>query len=153
MLGSYIGCEYWSVDLDQYDDPSGDPINADYGVVVSNPGDETVTLSFEVGTGDPVNIADPSVPPGEARQFVLPALNDDGTMGEIDWYSFQDALEDPYAYGDGAYYYGDGAYGDGDGYGDGRALSIAEVLVEVTEVGRPGLKVDFVCWPGKVPDA
>jgi len=76
---SYVGCEYWSVDLDQYDDPSGDPINAPYGVVISNPGDVIAHLIFEAGTGIAVTFPDQSVLPGQARQFQLPSLNVDGS--------------------------------------------------------------------------
>ena len=76
---SYIGCEYWSVDLDQYDDPMGDPKNAPYGVVISNPGSDTATITFEMGNGDTFEPVDPTVPGGSAKQFILPTLNDDGT--------------------------------------------------------------------------
>ena len=76
---SYIGCEYWSVDLDQYDDPAGDPKNAPYGVVISNPGSDTATITFEMGNGDTFEPVDPTVPGGSAKQFILPTLNDDGT--------------------------------------------------------------------------
>lgn len=76
---SYIGCEYWSVDLDQYDDPFSSPIDAPYGIVVSNPGLKTVNLQFIVGTGAPVDVVDPTVPPKSSRAFVLPSLNDDNS--------------------------------------------------------------------------
>ena len=76
---SYIGCEYWSVDLDQYPDPFGDPVNAPYGVVISNPGDSPATVSFEAGTGIAVDNPNPTIQPGEARKFLLPSLNDDGS--------------------------------------------------------------------------
>ena len=76
---SYVGCEYWSVDLDQYDDPAGDPVNAPYGVVVSNPGETVANVTFEAGTGVAVNFPDQSVAPGQARQFQLPSMNVDGS--------------------------------------------------------------------------
>jgi hypothetical protein len=76
---SYVGCEYWSVDLDQYDDPMGDPVNAPYGVVVSNPGESTAHVQFESGTGIAVNFPDQSIEPGQARPFQLPSLNVDGS--------------------------------------------------------------------------
>ncbi|MFU8804699.1 MAG: IgGFc-binding protein [Bradymonadaceae bacterium] len=79
---SYIGCEYWTVDLDQYPDPTSNP-SADeipHAVVISNPGDHLATLTFESrAVGVTINIADPTVPPGEARAFVMPRLDVSGT--------------------------------------------------------------------------
>ena len=81
---SYIGCEYWTVDLDQYNEKEllgfNDPVNAPYGVVISNPGSQTVSVTFNtLETGTTFNITDPTVPPNSAKAFVLPSMNVEGT--------------------------------------------------------------------------
>lgn len=79
---SYIGCEYWTVDLDQYPDPTSNP-SADeipHSVVISNPNNQIATLTFETrAVGVTFNIPDPTVPPGQARAFQMPRLDVDGT--------------------------------------------------------------------------
>ena len=79
---SYIGCTYWTVDLDQYHDPMTNPKpdEVPHTVVIANPGEFMATILFE--PADPlvsVNVADPYVPPGESRAFVLPRWDVDGS--------------------------------------------------------------------------
>lgn len=75
-VSSYIGCEYWSVDLDNYDDALSQP----HAIVITNPND---TLSarvqifegysnktIEVGAdGQPFDLV---IPPKEVRIYSIP---------------------------------------------------------------------------------
>lgn len=79
---SYIGCEYWSLDLDQYHDPTTNPKpdEVPHAVVISNPGISTATITFESrSTAASFNIPDPTVPPGSAKAFTMPRLDVSGT--------------------------------------------------------------------------
>ena len=77
---SYIGCEYITVDLDQYSDPFSNPMpdEVQHSVVISNPGNREATISFSsTSTQASFNIADPTVPAGSARAFTMPRLDVD----------------------------------------------------------------------------
>lgn len=75
-ISSYIGCEYWSVDLDNYDDALSQP----HAIVVTNPNPEltaevTITPGYSdnqlttAHDGSPFEL---SIPPGEARIYSIP---------------------------------------------------------------------------------
>ena len=75
-VSSYIGCEYWSVDLDNYDDALSQP----HAIVVTNPNPElTATIVITEGysstmltrgaDGAPFEL---EIPPGEARIYSIP---------------------------------------------------------------------------------
>lgn len=76
-VSSYMGCEYWSADLDNYDDALSQP----HAVVVSNPNQEleaevTLTLGYtdKKLTQDPSgNAFDFTIPPGEAEVYTIPS--------------------------------------------------------------------------------
>ncbi len=75
-VASYIGCEYWSLDLDNYDDASGQP----HAIVVSNPNPElTASITVTRGYETPVEGIDPAtleVPPlGQAIYAISPGAD------------------------------------------------------------------------------
>lgn len=76
---SYIGCEYWSVDLDNYPDPFGDPAAVPHAVVIGNPSASTahVQIGTQANVRLPANMLE--VPAGEVRAFTFPRLDVDGT--------------------------------------------------------------------------
>ncbi len=81
-VGSYFGCEYWSVYLDQYDDPTtgASAREIPHAVVISNPNNVPVTVVFQSNhIGATFNIADPVVPAGQSKAFTMPRMVLDGT--------------------------------------------------------------------------
>ena len=78
---SNVGCEFWSVDLGQWDVKEGEsslepPASTiPHSVVVGNPNLLPATVTFETGDGTPVEIDDPVVPPGESRAFLMPVMS------------------------------------------------------------------------------
>ena len=80
-LSSYIGCEYWTVDLDNYHDPGTirKPDEVPHSVVISNPSHVEATIRFETLSGVAIEVVDPVVPPGDARAFTMPRLDVDGS--------------------------------------------------------------------------
>ncbi len=108
-ISSNVGCEYWSVDLDNYPDPFGGggptPENISHSIVIFNPGILDATLTFTVDVtcadGTPCNpaglcsggkacetpaakpydlmIADATVKAGLTKEFKMPVMNASGT--------------------------------------------------------------------------
>jgi hypothetical protein len=79
---SYVGCEYWTLDLDQYTDPTTNPAadSIPHAVVISNPGTQPATVTFRATEpGISINVPDPVVPPGGSRAFTMPRLDISGT--------------------------------------------------------------------------
>ncbi len=81
QASSHFGCEYWTVYLDQYDEPDvlGSPGQAaadvPHAIVISNPNDEDATIHFETfAAGESVDVDDPVVPGGDSRSFTMPRL-------------------------------------------------------------------------------
>lgn len=78
---SNVGCEFWSVDLGQWDVKEGDYDDypsasvIPHSVVVGNPNEVPATVTFDVGDGTLVEVADPVVPAGESRAFIMPVLS------------------------------------------------------------------------------
>ncbi|MEZ4269482.1 MAG: hypothetical protein R3F39_24235 [Myxococcota bacterium] len=81
-FGAYVGCAFWTVDLDNsteiYQSPQS-PRDTPVALVVSNPGTKDATLSFEWAPGFPGSVADPVVPAGGVRVIELPAMNLEGS--------------------------------------------------------------------------
>ena len=76
-VSSYIGCEYWSVDLDNFEEALSQP----HAIVITNPGEE-VSAGVRLFEGfsnrellvDSEGVSfDRTIPPGEARIFSIPA--------------------------------------------------------------------------------
>ncbi len=77
MTESYFGCEYWTVYLDQYDDPTTgiEDNEIPHAIVLSNPNDVDATAHFQaMDPGVSFDIDDPTIPAGEARSFVMPRI-------------------------------------------------------------------------------
>jgi hypothetical protein len=78
---SNVGCEFWSVDLGQWDVKEGetslDPpaSGIPHAVIVGNPNEVPVQATFETGDGTPVEVLDPVVLPGQVRAFVMPVMS------------------------------------------------------------------------------
>lgn len=80
---SYIGCEYWSVDLPQFPDLSGEGANFPHAVVISNTSDQVATItidSFEPGVAAPAAV---DVPPGQTRAIQFPVNNVAGSTRSL----------------------------------------------------------------------
>jgi len=79
---SYIGCEYWTLDLDNYHDPfSGTPPDeALHGIILGNPGSAMATITFtSFATDVPFNLLQTTVEAGESKVIELPRMDIDGS--------------------------------------------------------------------------
>jgi hypothetical protein len=80
---SYIGCEYWTLDLDNYPDPYSptQPDEAPHGVILANPGTATASISFKsFASGIPFNLLTTTVEPGDIRIVEMPRMDIDGSV-------------------------------------------------------------------------
>lgn len=75
---SYVGCEYWSVDLPQYDDPTTAGPEIPHAVVLANVGEFAAEVTFDT-RGDAVAPDAVTVPPGESVAVQFPRLDVSGT--------------------------------------------------------------------------
>jgi hypothetical protein len=84
-LPSNVGCEFWAVDLDQFDAPpvlpgfgGNDPASAPWGIVVSNAGQTVANVTVEINEAPPGQPPVPkalgqvAVPPGTLKTIKLP---------------------------------------------------------------------------------
>ena len=80
-LNTYIGCEYWTVDLDNYPDPFTNPMpnEVPHSVVIANPGDEPAMVRFETRANVSITPQQGEVPPHDVRAFTMPRLDVDNT--------------------------------------------------------------------------
>ncbi len=79
---SYIGCEYWTLDLDNFHDPfSGTPPDeALHGIILGNPGSDTATITFTSFASDvPFNLLQTTVEPGAVQVIEMPRMDIDGS--------------------------------------------------------------------------
>jgi hypothetical protein len=79
---SYIGCEYWTVDLDNYHDPfsSTAPDEAIHGLVLGNPGTAMATVTFtSFATDVAFNLLQTTIEPGQTRVVEMPRMDVDGS--------------------------------------------------------------------------
>ena len=81
FLHSYVGCVFWSADLGQWHVLPGelgldpDAAHIPHAVVIGNPGERDAAVAFTTGEGAAVDVADPVVPAGATRAFVMPELS------------------------------------------------------------------------------
>jgi len=80
-FGVYVGCEFWATDLPNYPDSTLNPTpeNTPWAIVISNPGQFAASVSFEMPPQYPFTPADPVVPAGASKVFLLPNINVQGT--------------------------------------------------------------------------
>lgn len=79
---SYIGCEYWTVDLDNYHDPFSPtkPDEAIHGLILANPGNAMATVTFtSFATDVPFNLLQTTVEAGQTRVVEMPRMDVDGS--------------------------------------------------------------------------
>lgn len=96
---SYIGCEYWGLDLDNAfvrgggSSPYYDAQNAQYSIVVSNPSalvaSEVTVTRFDGVAGEEVIVEQRTVAPGGLEVLNLPGANINGTMIGFEAYRVQ----------------------------------------------------------------
>ena len=80
-LNTYIGCEYWTIDLDNYPDPFTSPMpnEVPHSIVIANPGDQSATIRFETRSNAMIDPPQAEVAGGEVRAFTMPRLDVDGS--------------------------------------------------------------------------
>ncbi|MCO4764213.1 MAG: IgGFc-binding protein [Myxococcales bacterium] len=83
-VASNVGCEYWSIDLDNANDKSSlifggkTPQDTPHSVVVANPGIFDATVKWDLPAPFSVSFANNVVPAGKSREFKMPVMNVDG---------------------------------------------------------------------------
>jgi len=80
---SYIGCEYWSVDLDNYHDPFSPtkPDEAIHGLILGNPGTAEATVTFSsFATDVAFSVPDVKIAAGQVAVVPLPRMDIDGSV-------------------------------------------------------------------------
>ncbi len=81
---SSVGCEYWTVDLDQSDKATigsshTPPAEAPHSVVLSNPGTASAKVTFStIAAGITLPFGEEVIGPGETREFVMPRMDLEG---------------------------------------------------------------------------
>lgn len=90
---TYIGCEYWSVDLPQYQDPFGDPRMIRHAVVVANTGDRPAEVIVETRSGLDLIDSAVTVEPGTVRELLFPIANVEDTARSMN--SFRISTSEP----------------------------------------------------------
>ena len=80
---SYVGCEYWSVDLDNYPDPAGNPAAVPHAVAISNTSDAVARIVLERPEGVALNNPEFELEPNDLAVFTFPRLDIDGTVSSI----------------------------------------------------------------------
>ncbi|MGC6417849.1 MAG: IgGFc-binding protein [Bradymonadia bacterium] len=77
---SNVGCEYWSVDLDNYPDPfSDDPSAVPHAVAISNTSEAPATVTIDGPIGVVLIRPQFQIPPGDVFVYTFPRLDIDGT--------------------------------------------------------------------------
>ncbi len=86
-VASYLGCEYWTVDLHNWDQqgialsPPAEPIP--HAVVISNPGPDVAVIKFETLDADiqaeVAAIGDLTIQPGDMKAYTMPVMSQNGT--------------------------------------------------------------------------
>ena len=81
-VASNVGCDYWTVDLDNADDGllglSNNPMHVPHSVVVSNPGIYDAELTFFVQPPWQIVVPNNVVPAGKSVEIKMPVMNVDG---------------------------------------------------------------------------
>ena len=76
---SYIGCEFWTVDLPQFQDPGGDPRRVPHSVVVANTSDRDAEITIDSYSDIPPVFDALTVPAGGVQPITFPRADVDDT--------------------------------------------------------------------------
>jgi hypothetical protein len=148
---TYIGCEYWTVDLPQYEDPATPGPRSPHSVVLANVGEFSADIQVEsFANRAPDILAAPTgirVPPGSADSItfpradvdIIPALTIDGTG--ISSRSFRITASEPLV-----------AYQFNPLNNAGVASNDASLLLPINAIGREYLVMGWVAGvpPGAI---
>ncbi|MCB9506343.1 MAG: IgGFc-binding protein [Myxococcales bacterium] len=90
---TYIGCEYWSVDLPQYQDPFGDPRAVPHAVVLANTGDRPADVTITTRGDVPVVTSSTTIAAGAVGTITFPRADVENTSRSFR--SFKIATTEP----------------------------------------------------------
>ena len=76
---SYIGCEFWTVDLPQFQDPGGDPRRVPHSVVVANTSDRDAEITIDSYSDIPPVFDALTVPAGGVQPITFPRADVEDT--------------------------------------------------------------------------
>ena len=90
---TYIGCEYWSADLPQFDDPFSNARATPHAVVLSNTGNRPAEVRVETESGIALVDSSITIAPGTVGTINFPVANVEGTSRSLN--SFRISTSEP----------------------------------------------------------
>lgn len=77
---AYIGCTYWSADLDNYPDPFGDPSAVPHAVVIANASAAVATVTITTQSDIQLGNNQLNIEPGAIAVYTFPRADVDGSV-------------------------------------------------------------------------